>query len=656
MKMKQSLFLGIPLILLIFLASSALGATITVDCTGAGDYTTIMAGVAASSNGDTIMVSECTYVENVYFLGKAITLVSETGPAATIIDGNAYGPAVYFGSGEGVDSVVDGFTIRNGYAGNGGGIYCEDSSPTIRNNVITENIAGGTGGGIFCLRASPEIQNNTLSLNDAGYGGGIGCDAGSAPVIMDNTIDTNSAAAGGAISSVSDRIPTVEDNTITNNTATSGGAIYIDGSDTSITGNTIEANAADYGGGLDIYNASPSIIGNSITGNTAVNSGGGISCNPATTPTIMANTIEGNSAETGGGLNIYEANPSVVANTLSGNTATTGGGISDVNAESSIMRNWITSNTADMGGGIYCSSALTALTNNTIAANIAASNGGGIACATESPEITHNTITENSALNGGGIICVNASPAITNCIIWGNSATEYGPELLAAEVSDPLVSYSDVDGEWSGAGNFYLDPLFTAPNDYHLTMDSPCIDSGTDAGITKDIDGDTRPLLAGFDIGSDEYSGDCWDLDGDGFLDEQCGGEDCDDADPDVNPDEPEGPVINCDGIDNDCDGYIDEFCTLFTLEMDADYVGGTLSLDFTLGTPGSVTWSTFIIFHSPPYFIKLWSINLPALPTPLEMPIAFPFPNFGVIGIFTDFTTAAGIQAFDMDFADTSG
>jgi len=656
MKTKRQIFLITPLALLIFFTSPALGATITVDCTGAGDYTTIMGGIAASSNGDIIQVAECTYVENIYFLGKAITLVSESGPATTIIDGNAYGPTVYFADGEGADSVVDGFTIRNGYSASGGGVYCEDSSPMIQNNIISENIAGAGGGGIYCLRSSPTIQNNTIGLNDASYGGGIGCEEGSAPAITNNTIDGNSAAVGGGISCVGASIPPIEDNAITNNTATSGGGIYIEGSDISMTGNTIEANMADFGAGIDIYASFPQIIGNWFIDNIAVNTGGGISCNIGTGPTIMANTIIGNSADTGGGINVFEAGPTIAGNTISGNTANNGAGISDLNAESTIKRNTITTNTANLGGGIYCSSSQTVMTNNTIAANIATSNGGGIACLNESPEITHNTITENSALNGGGIICVNASPTITNCIVWGNTATEYGAEFLLDEFSDPLVSYSDIDGEWTGNGNFYLDPLFAVPGDYHLAADSPCIDAGMDAGILLDIDGDTRPLLTGFDVGSDEYTGDCWDVDGDGFMDEQCGGEDCDDADPEVNPDEPEGPVINCDGIDNDCDGYIDELCTVFTLDMDADYQDGTLSFDFTLGTPIPVTWSTFVIYHSPPYFIRLWSINLPTLSTPFSMPIAFPFPNLGVIGVFTDFTTTAGIQAFDMDFVDTSG
>ena len=48
---------------------------------------------------------------------------------------------------------------------------------------------------------------------------------------------------------------------------------------------------------------------------------------------------------------------------------------------------------------------------------------------------------------------------------------------------------------------------------------------------------------------------DCWDDDGDGYDDEACGGDDCDDADPAVNP----GELETCDnGIDDDCDGLTD--------------------------------------------------------------------------------------------------
>jgi serine protease len=113
------------------------------------DQPAIQAGINAAVNGDTVLVAPGTYVENINFLGKAITVASAKGPRVTIIDGNKKDSVVRFTNKETTASVLSGFTIQNGYAHiTGGGIDMETASPTITGSIITAN-QGNLGGGIF---------------------------------------------------------------------------------------------------------------------------------------------------------------------------------------------------------------------------------------------------------------------------------------------------------------------------------------------------------------------------------------------------------------------------------------------------------------------------------------------------------------------------
>jgi parallel beta-helix repeat protein len=250
-----------------FVPLAADAATIHVPA----DQSTIQAAINAAVNGDTVVVAPGTYVENINFNGKAITVTSAEGPEVTILDGNRVDTVVTFTSGEGPASVLNGLTVRNGRSGfdtpgfgDGGGIRISGSSPTISNNIITGNKAC-VGLGISVRSGSPTIQENTITKNEqwgcsgGTGGGGIGIVAASSAQILNNVISDNTltSANGGGISLFAAGTPTIRGNVISRNTATGlipctqGGGIYlVNQSDALIVGNLITSNKAGCGGGI----------------------------------------------------------------------------------------------------------------------------------------------------------------------------------------------------------------------------------------------------------------------------------------------------------------------------------------------------------------------------------------------------------------------
>ncbi|MBC8415921.1 MAG: hypothetical protein H8E11_05780, partial [Candidatus Cloacimonetes bacterium] len=150
------------------------------------DQPTIQDGINIAVYGDTILVQPGTYVENINYNGKNITVASlflttqdTTYISQTIIDGNQNGSVVGFVNGETMDAVLTGFTITNGNSPtSGGGISCVYTSyPRLENLVIIGNSAAYNGGGIICgAYASPSLENVIITGNSAGgAGGGIYC-------------------------------------------------------------------------------------------------------------------------------------------------------------------------------------------------------------------------------------------------------------------------------------------------------------------------------------------------------------------------------------------------------------------------------------------------------------------------------------------------
>jgi len=238
----------LPTIFITFLASTllplpALTATIYVPA----DQPTIQAGIDTAVDGDLVLVDSGTYVENIDFLCKNITLQSEEGADFTVIDGNQNGSVVTIDCNEEV--IIDGFAIKNGSGTyfpedgckKGGGIFCNYSSATIINCTISDNILIAecpVGGGIYGSNASSlTIDNCTITENSAFYppesGGGVNGSGGGVCCKRSSIFVTNS---------------TITKNRIGNN----GGGLWCIESIVSIDNCTISENKAQDGGGISL--------------------------------------------------------------------------------------------------------------------------------------------------------------------------------------------------------------------------------------------------------------------------------------------------------------------------------------------------------------------------------------------------------------------
>ena len=291
-----------------------------------GDFPTIQAGINAASDGDEVLVADGTYSGSgnydLDFSGKRISLVSENGPAYTMIKCNgsyAFPRRGFdFHSGESAASVVAGFTVRDGFTSfYGGGISCTNgSSPCLADCFITSNSAS-SGAGIYCLDASsPALEQCVIQNNDADFfGGGCYFYGGSSPVVTDCRLNNNESFAGGGVYCHSSSSPVFSGCRVSGNSASTGGGIELTNSDPVFRTTIISGNyAAEDGGALYSYGGSALFENCLITGNSAYYDGGGFYIESYSDLDVLNCTFHGNSAGWNGGalLNDYFSSPSII--------------------------------------------------------------------------------------------------------------------------------------------------------------------------------------------------------------------------------------------------------------------------------------------------------------------------------------------------------
>ena len=347
--------------------------------------------------------------------------------------------------------------------------YCH-----LTNGLATGGGEDEKGGGIYCTNSSPTIRCNTISGNSASSGGGIYCFNNSSPIISLNTLVENSADYyGGAICCFSNSNPIINENTITSNSAFLGGGITCFASDAIVRCNEIIFNTSNEGGGIHFEGSSPVIEANIVAENFAFSKGGGIYAEDHCETLIYGNIISGNLAFTfGGGICFYT-----------------------VTATATITNNCIFGNSGPVfGAGIFCFSDSATITYNAVINNTNEHDGGGIYLASTNTIINKNSIVQNESGQGGGLHVSGSTLTLINSIMCNNV-----PEQIHQFVGNIMVGYSNIQGSWPGIGNIDEYPAFvdTTLNDYRLLWGSPCIDSGNPHPQHNDPDG-TRADMGAF--------------------------------------------------------------------------------------------------------------------------------------------------------------
>lgn len=406
------------------------------------NYATIQAGINAAGIGDTVVVSPGIYSENINFNGKPIMVASQylfSGDSShiiqTIIDGNNNGPVVTFSTMETENSLLVGFTIRDGESTYGGGVYCANANPVL-SNLIIKNCDADYGGGIYLYESNAYIWRVALTGNQATYyGGAISCDTYAYPGIYTTRI--------------------------LNNVAKYGGGIHCYLSSPYIYDFEISDNNAEYGGGIYLYQSFPYIWEGEISENIAVFYGGGIMCDYYSQPLLSYMQINNNSSDYGAGLHLSFSD--ILANNLT-----------------------IAGNAAEYGGGIYCYYSSPDIENTIVAFN---TGQYGIYVYEGIPEISYSDFWENEEgnfYNTPDEIGVNIQKNVNNDSCDVNYNIQINPNFINLTDKDfHLLSSSrcidagnpdspeDADGSTADMGKYYYAQTFVANFTADITYGLP---------------------------------------------------------------------------------------------------------------------------------------------------------------------------------------
>ncbi len=342
------------------------------------------------------------------------------------------------------ETLIDGFTITGGRAGLsnvGGGLMCYGSS-----NVLT-------------------VSNCKFALNQGAAGGAM-YQAYGQLIIENCTFENNLAITGGGVYTLYSEIQ-IADCNFTGNCAQlvyepggltrNGGAVIIYDSNSSIRGcNFADNYAVQYSGAVH-YDASSQITTDTydctFVGNRSGDWGGAILYLATGTGNIAKCSFINNSSGQGAGLAIYNSIRPYITNC-------------------EFIANFSTSSGGALWNGHNCSPKVFGCL---FVGNSAVNSGGAILCTNYNniesgwPKFSNCTFVDNSSPLGSLVACEKDSPASygPSTVSFQNSIIRQSGDLVYIDDGSTVkFVYSNVQGGYSGSGNFDADPCFISlPND-----------------------------------------------------------------------------------------------------------------------------------------------------------------------------------------------
>jgi predicted outer membrane repeat protein len=476
---------------------------------------------------DTIELVDGTYTgagnRDLNFNGIDRIVRSANGAAATIIDCENLGRAFVFENGETDSTIISGITIQNGIGDNGGAVSISGAEPIFNGVVFRDNSASTSGGAVYASNSNSEFVNCVFAGNHALESGAVAISSGDVSLdfvtAVANHGDDNVSFSGDlSISNsilwnnslVDDGVSVTYSDVMGGNNGTGNyngrpgfvdmlngdfhlqdwspvigkagvatGVLYdIEGT---VRPGTDPADMGAYESALDTANTyTHQLWYVSTTGSDSITANMGTESNPYKTIQHAVNDaiyddevriLPGYYDES---LNNWGKDITFVGNsgvpddvTIDGFFEITGGspGFYDLHL----------TNGDGISDALQINNDATVTMYNLL---ITESNVGGITVNNTAIAYMNNMTIYNNATgiydNSTGVV------SVTNSILWNNTAPTFG---------SPTITYSDVEGGYTGTGNINADPDFiaVANGDFNLKITSPCIDAG-DPASTFDND------------------------------------------------------------------------------------------------------------------------------------------------------------------------